>query len=79
MTDIERTSAAVWRGDLKTGRGDITTGSGVLKNVPYSFGTRFENQPGTNPEELIAAAHAACFAMAFSNVLDSHGFTPQNV
>jgi osmotically inducible protein OsmC len=50
-----------------------------LKNVPYSYATRFENAPGTNPEELIAAAHAACFAMAFSNVLASHGFNSQSV
>ena len=77
MTDISRTSSAVWRGDLRNGRGDVTTGSGVLQNIPYSVATRFENQPGSNPEELIAAAHAACFAMAFSGVLAGHGFTPQ--
>jgi lipoyl-dependent peroxiredoxin len=73
---MKRKASAVWRGDLKTGKGSISTGSGVLQETQYSFGTRFENGIGTNPEELIAAAHAGCFAMAFSAELGKAGFTP---
>lgn len=65
MADIRRTAEAVWTGDLRKGKGRITSGSGVLKDTSYSFGTRFEGEPGTNPEELIAAAHAACYNRAF--------------
>jgi osmotically inducible protein OsmC len=66
---------AVWRGGLKDGKGAIATKSGALKDVPYGFASRFEGQPGTNPEELIGAAHAACFAMAMSLGLGEAGFT----
>lgn len=72
---MKRKASAVWRGDLKTGRGTISTESTVLKDSQYSFGTRFENNPGTNPEELIAAAHAGCFTMALSGELQKAGFT----
>ena len=63
---MKRTASAVWLGGLKDGNGHISTESGTLKEAQYSFGTRFENGVGTNPEELIAAAHAGCFSMAFS-------------
>lgn len=76
---MKRNASAVWRGDLKSGKGNITTGSGVLKETQYSFGTRFENGTGTNPEELIAAAHAGCFAMAFSAELGKAGLTPETI
>jgi osmotically inducible protein OsmC len=71
-----RTGRAVWRGTGKDGTGDLTTDSGVLSNTPYSFKTRFESEPGTNPEELIAAAHAGCFTMALAFQLQGAGFTP---
>jgi osmotically inducible protein OsmC len=71
-----RKAHAVWRGTGKEGDGDLTTDSGVLKESPYSFRTRFENQPGTNPEELIAAAHAGCFTMALAFQLQGAGYTP---
>jgi osmotically inducible protein OsmC len=73
---MKRKASAIWRGGLKDGKGGITTDSGVLKETQYSFGTRFENGVGTNPEELIAAAHAGCFSMAFSAELGKAGFTP---
>lgn len=76
---MERTATAVWTGNLKDGKGSISTPSGVLQNSPYSFLTRFENGKGTNPEELIAAAHAACFAMALSAQLGTMNFTPQSL
>jgi osmotically inducible protein OsmC len=76
---MKRKASAVWRGDLKTGRGTISTESTVLKDTPYSFGTRFENGPGTNPEELIGAAHAGCFSMAFSAELGKAGFKPDEI
>jgi osmotically inducible protein OsmC len=79
MADIKRTAEAVWHGDLRNGNGRIGTGSGVLKGTAYSFATRFEDEPGTNPEELIAAAHAACFSMAFSATLSSRGYRPQRI
>src|ERR1700739_884131 len=63
---MQRKASAVWKGGLKDGKGSISAPGGVLSNTPYSFTTRFENAPGTNPEELIAAAHAACFSMALS-------------
>jgi len=69
-----RKAQAVWRGTGRDGDGDLTTDSGVLKESPYSFRTRFENQPGTNPEELIAAAHAGCFTMALAFQLQAAGF-----
>ena len=71
-----RKGRAVWRGTGKDGTGDLTTDSGVLSNTPYSFKTRFESEPGTNPEELIAAAHAGCFTMALAFQLQGAGFTP---
>jgi osmotically inducible protein OsmC len=76
---MKRKASAVWRGDLKSGKGSISTESGVLKETQYSFSTRFENGIGTNPEELIAAAHAGCFAMAFSAELDKAGITPESI
>ena len=76
---MERTASAVWNGSLKEGRGTITTQSGVLSDAPYSFVTRFENGKGTNPEELIAAAHAGCFTMALSAQLGTMNFTPQSL
>ena len=76
---MKRKATAVWQGDLKSGKGKITTDSGVLSNTQYSFSTRFENGTGTNPEELIAAAHAGCFSMAFSAQLGEAGITPESV
>jgi osmotically inducible protein OsmC len=73
-----RTGSAEWRGDLKGGGGDLTVGDGVFQGA-YSFASRFEEGEGTNPEELIAAAHAACFSMALSNVLAEHGHAPESV
>jgi osmotically inducible protein OsmC len=70
-----RNGSAEWRGDLKGGEGDLTVGDGVFKGK-YSFSSRFEEGEGTNPEELIAAAHAACFTMALSNILAEHGHSP---
>lgn len=74
-----RKASAVWNGDLKSGRGTISTESTVLKDAQYSFGTRFENGPGTNPEELIGAAHAGCFSMALSAELGKAGFKPDSI
>ena len=76
---MKRTASALWQGDLKNGKGSLSTASGVLKETQYSFTTRFENGVGTNPEELIAAAHAGCFAMAFSAELGKAGFTPASI
>ena len=74
---MKRKASAIWRGGLKDGAGTISTESGVLKETQYSFSTRFENGVGTNPEELIAAAHAGCFSMAFSAELGKAGITPE--
>jgi osmotically inducible protein OsmC len=74
-----RKASAVWTGSLKEGNGTITTESGVVANTPYSFSTRFENAKGTNPEELIAAAHAGCFTMALAAQLGNAGITPQGL
>jgi lipoyl-dependent peroxiredoxin len=71
-----RKAKAIWHGTGRTGNGNLTTDSGVLDDTPYSFKTRFENEKGTNPEELIAAAHAGCFTMALAFQLQSAGFTP---
>ncbi len=76
---MKRKASAVWHGDLKSGRGAISTESTVLHDTPYAFGTRFENGPGTNPEELIAAAHAGCFSMALSAELQKAGFTADTI
>ena len=73
---MKRTASARWQGGLKDGNGSISTGSGVLSNTQYSFSTRFEQGNGTNPEELIAAAHAGCFTMALAFGLQGAGFTP---
>ena len=74
-----RKASAVWKGSLKEGKGTISADSGVLSNTQYSFSTRFENGKGTNPEELIAAAHAGCFTMAFSAQLGNAGITPESL
>ena len=71
-----RKAKAVWRGTGRAGTGDLSTDSGVLAKTPYSFRTRFENEKGTNPEELIAAAHAGCFTMALAFQLQAAGYTP---
>jgi lipoyl-dependent peroxiredoxin len=76
---MKRKGSAVWRGGLKDGKGIVTTDSGVLSNTPYSFSTRFEDAKGTNPEELIAAAHAGCFSMALSAQLGEAGITPEQI
>ena len=76
---MKRKASAVWRGGLKDGKGTISSESGVLKDTQYSFSTRFENGVGTNPEELIAAAHAGCFSMAFSAELGKAGITPESI
>jgi len=76
---MQRNASAHWSGGLKDGKGTISSASGVLKNTPYSFSTRFESQPGTNPEELIAAAHAGCFTMALSAQLGNAGMTAQSI
>jgi lipoyl-dependent peroxiredoxin len=74
-----RSAAAVWQGGLKDGSGRLSTQSGVFKDQPYSFQTRFGDTPGTNPEELIAAAHAGCFSMALSLFLANAGLTPERI
>jgi osmotically inducible protein OsmC len=76
---MARKATAVWTGSLKEGKGNISTESGVLSQSPYSFKTRFENERGTNPEELIAAAHAGCFTMALSAQLGAAGITPERL
>ena len=76
---MKRKGSAVWQGDLKTGKGTVSTESGVLSNQQYSFTTRFESGKGTNPEELIAAAHAGCFTMALSAQLGNAGLTPEQL
>src|SRR6476469_5171715 len=76
---MKRKATAVWNGGLKDGKGAISTESGVLSNTQYSFSTRFEDGKGTNPEELIAAAHAGCFSMALSAQLGNAGVTPQEI
>ncbi len=76
---MERTASAVWNGSLKDGKGTISTPSGILSDAPYSFVTRFENGKGTNPEELIGAAHAGCFTMALSAQLGTIHFTAEKL
>lgn len=76
---MQRKASAVWNGTLKEGKGTISTESGVLQNTQYSFHTRFEDGKGTNPEELIAAAHAGCFSMALSAQLTTAGLTPESI
>ncbi|MBF2048039.1 MAG: OsmC family protein [Elainella sp. C42_A2020_010] len=79
MTALHRSASATWTGTVKQGQGQISATSNVLSNTPYSFATRFENQSGTNPEELIAAAHAACYSMALTLTLSEKGYQPQQV
>jgi osmotically inducible protein OsmC len=76
---MERKASAIWKGGLKDGKGAVSSASGVLSSTPYSFATRFEGTPGTNPEELIAAAHAGCFSMALSAQLGSANLTPSSI
>jgi osmotically inducible protein OsmC len=76
MTEFNRKAGALWTGDLKNGRGLISTESKTLFELPYSFQTRFGEKEGSNPEELIAAAHAACLSMALASTLEKNGFTP---
>ena len=76
---MKRTASAQWRGDLKSGKGALSAPSGVLSTTPYSFQTRFEDAKGTNPEELLAAAHAGCFSMALSAQLAGAGLTAESI
>lgn len=76
---MDRSASAVWHGGLKDGKGALSTQSGVLEQTPYSFHTRFENEKGTNPEELIAAAHAGCFTMALSAQLTDANLPPESL
>jgi lipoyl-dependent peroxiredoxin len=76
---MKRSGSAVWKGGLKDGKGTVSTDSGVLSSVPYNFSKRFESEKGTNPEELIAAAHAACFSMALSLFLGEAGMTAESI
>src|ERR1041384_7163621 len=76
---MKRSASAVWKGGLKDGRGTVSAESGVLSNVPYNFRMRFEDEKGTNPEEMIAAAHAACFSMALSGQLGNAGMTAERI
>ena len=76
---MKRTASAQWRGDLKSGKGSLSTASGVLSGTPYSFHSRFEEGQGTNPEELLAAAHAGCFTMALSAQLAGAGLTAESL
>lgn len=76
---MNRSAKAIWNGTIKEGKGNLTTQSQTLNNAPYSFVTRFENQAGTNPEELMAAAHAGCFTMKLSADLTAAGFTPEEL
>jgi len=76
---MKRSASAVWNGGLRDGNGAVSASSGAIRDLPYSFATRFEDQPGTNPEELIAAAHAGCFSMAFSGALGKAGMSPESI
>lgn len=76
---MNKFASAHWQGDIKQGKGTISTQSGALKDEPYGFNTRFEDEPGTNPEELIGGAHAGCFSMAFSLQLGNAGYTPDSI
>jgi osmotically inducible protein OsmC len=79
MPEITRRASAVWKGDLQKGEGRMSTESGALQDEAYSFATRFGNRPGSNPEELLAAAHSACYSMAFANTLAKQGYDPQSI
>lgn len=79
MTDIIKKGSAHWEGNIKEGKGTLSTESGALNQQPYGFNTRFEGKPGTNPEEILGAAHAACFSMALSLQLGEKGYTPDQI
>ena len=79
MMTIKKTASSNWSGDIKSGKGTISTQSGALDNQPYGFNTRFEDKPGSNPEELVGAAHSACFSMALSLALGEAGFTADDI
>ena len=79
FTAMKRSATAVWNGALKEGNGHLTSASGILHSTQYTFGSRFESSPGINPEELIAAAHAGCYAMALSGALSDAGFQPDRL
>jgi len=76
---MKRSASAVWKGGLKDGTGTVSSESGALSNLPYNFRMRFENEKGTNPEELIAAAHSACFSMALSKILEDAGMKAESI
>ncbi|MCP8462533.1 OsmC family protein [Pseudomonas sp. ZM23] len=76
---MKKSASAHWQGGLKDGKGRLSTESGALKDQPYGFNTRFEGAPGTNPEELLGAAHAGCFSMALSMMLGEAGFTAERI
>lgn len=76
---MKRKATAQWKGSLEKGQGNITSGSRVLSETPYSYGTRFQDGDGTNPEELIAAANAGCFSMALAMILGQHNLEPENI
>jgi len=76
---MKKSASVVWQGSIKEGQGLISTQTGVLKDAPYGFKSRFEDGPGTNPEELLGAAHAACFSMALSLILSQNGLTPERI
>jgi len=76
---MDSSAKAVWRGGLTDGKGEVDAASGALTATPYSFETRFEGAPGTNPEELVAAAHAGCYAMALAMILGEEGFAPERI
>src|ERR1700754_4235141 len=79
MAPMQRTATAKWQGDLKEGKGSLSTASGILADTPYSFHSRFEQGKGTNPEELLAAAHAGCFSMALSLILSQEGLKADSI
>ncbi len=79
MADIRRTGTAVWTGDLRGGEGTLSTSSAVLRDAEYTFATRFQDAPGTNPDELIAAAHAGCYSMSLGNVLSKKGYEVEGI
>jgi osmotically inducible protein OsmC len=76
---MKRSASAQWKGSLENGNGTLSSDSGVLSTTPYSFNTRFKDEKGTNPEELVGAAHAGCFSMALSMILGQHDFTPERI
>jgi len=79
MADLIRKGKAIWKGDLRKGEGHVSSDSGAFTDKRYSFSTRFEDEPGTNPEELIASAHSACYSMAFAGYLTGKGIKVENI